>query len=107
MAEHRLSVLSAMESVSLCPMSSSGQQEVASLAVKTLIVHIKQEGEWVWLWVWFMDVSIVVHGGTAVAAANVLRAWCALLPQESKEIIDFLKVPLNSDLGRLAALSFL
>ena len=56
-AEHRQSVLSALECVSLCPLSSSGQQQVASLAARTLTAHIKQEGELtgvgvVW-WVWF------------------------------------------------------
>lgn len=43
-AEHRLSVLSAMESVSLCPLTSSGQRQVASLAAQLLAAHIKQEG---------------------------------------------------------------
>ena len=49
-AEHRTSVLRAMESLSLCPLSSSGQHEVASLVARTLISHIKQEGEPVWAW---------------------------------------------------------
>lgn len=37
----------------------------------------------------------VVHTSTAVAAANVLKVWCPLLPQNSKETIDFIKVILE------------
>ena len=38
-------MLAAMEKVTHCPLSSSGQEKVASLAASTLIAHIKQEGE--------------------------------------------------------------
>ena len=43
-AEHRQSVLSALQSLSLCPLSASGQREVATLVTRTLMAHIKQEG---------------------------------------------------------------
>lgn len=37
-------MLSALQSLSLCPLSASGQREVATLTTRTLITHIKQEG---------------------------------------------------------------
>ena len=43
-AEHRLSVLTAVGSLVQCPLSSAGQQEVATQAAKMLAAHIKQEG---------------------------------------------------------------
>lgn len=47
MAEHRQSVLNALKSLSLCPLSTSGQQEVATFATQVLSAHIKQEGVFV------------------------------------------------------------
>ena len=43
-ADHRFSVLSAIESLSLCPLSSSSRQQLASSVVEGLVTHIKQEG---------------------------------------------------------------
>ena len=43
-AEHRSSVLSAIESLSRCPLSSSSQHELAAIVTKGLVAHIKQEG---------------------------------------------------------------
>ncbi len=34
----------------------------------------------------------VVHTGTAVIAIDVLRAWCPLLKEDAKEMVEFLKV---------------
>ena len=44
-ADHRCSVLSAIESLSLCPLSSSSQQQLASSVAEGLVTHIKQEGK--------------------------------------------------------------
>ena len=43
-ADHRCSVLLAIESLSLCPLSSSSQQQLASSVAEGLVTHIKQEG---------------------------------------------------------------
>ena len=44
-ADHRCSVLSAIESLSLCPLSSSSQRQLASSVAEGLVTHIKQEGK--------------------------------------------------------------
>ena len=43
-ADHRFSVLSAIESLSLCPLSSSSRRQLANSVVEGLVTHIKQEG---------------------------------------------------------------
>ena len=43
-ADHRCSVLSAIEYLSFCPLSSSSQEQLASSVAEGLIAHIKQEG---------------------------------------------------------------
>ena len=93
MAEHRCNVLVALKSLTLCPLSSSGQREVASLVVQSLISHVKQEGKcWKTGYTGIINCMHTVHARTAIAAVNVLRAWCPLLPENHTEIVEFIKV---------------
>jgi len=63
-AEHRCSILAALEALTKCPLSVGSQQQLATSAAEGLVTYNKQE----------------VHTATAEVALNVLRHWCPLLP---------------------------
>ncbi len=44
MTEHRSSVLSAIETLSHCPLSSSGMTDLGTVVAEGLVAHVKQEG---------------------------------------------------------------
>ena len=43
-AEHRCSILAALEALTKCPLSVGSQQQLATSATEGLITYIKQEG---------------------------------------------------------------
>ncbi len=91
--EHRCSILSAIQTLALCPLSSSGMTNLATFVSESLVTHIKQEGTFKLSILSVNTAFPPVNSGTIMAAGNVLRVWCGHLVEKTpKSLIDLLKV---------------